>query len=247
VRIAVHRDAVGAHRRDRVERLVESGRGLLRQPVDQVHVDRAESAGAAGIDHRTRLLDALDAVDRDLHGRVEVLHAETGAVEPDGGQLGDIVRRDEARVDLDGDVAVGGIGEMELPAQRVHDLAQLRRRQEVGRAAAEVQLDDFAIAVEQLRGEVDLAVQPRQVAVGTGRIAGDDAVAAAVEARAHAERHVDVQRQPARDRISIAGDGGLPQFSFAEMQVELRRRRIRGVARARPVVAAQQVGFERKA
>ena len=103
---------------------------------------------------------------------IEVLHAEAGAVEADGGQLGDVVRRDEARIELDRDVAVGASGEMELPAQRVHHFAQLRRRQEVRRAAAEVQLDDFAVAVEQLRGQVDLAVQPRQVGLGRATCRG---------------------------------------------------------------------------
>ena len=50
-----------------VERAREAFQRLLRQAVDQVDVDRAEAVRAAGIDHRARFLDALDAVDRRLH------------------------------------------------------------------------------------------------------------------------------------------------------------------------------------
>src|SRR3546814_11786318 len=61
----------------------------------QVDVDRAESAGAARFDHGAGFLDALDAVDRLLHRRVEVLHAEAGAVEADVGHAGDVGGRAE--------------------------------------------------------------------------------------------------------------------------------------------------------
>ena len=63
---------------------------------------------------------------------------------------------------------------------------------------------DFAVAVEHGRREFDLAMQPREVGFAREPVARDDAVAAAVEARAHAERHVHVERQRARDRIAVA-------------------------------------------
>src|SRR3546814_1637822 len=87
------------------------------------------------------LLDALDAVDRLLHRRVEVLHAEAGAVEADVGHAGDVGGRDEARVELDRDVARRRAREAELAAQRLHQLLQLAAVEEVGRAAAQVHLD----------------------------------------------------------------------------------------------------------
>src|SRR3546814_1171273 len=87
--------------------------------------------------------------------------------------------RDEARVELDRDVARRRAREAELAAQRLHQLLQLAAVEEVGRAAAQVHLDHIAVAVEQLGHQADLAVQPRQVRAGAGLLAGDDAVAAA--------------------------------------------------------------------
>jgi hypothetical protein len=189
-------------------------------------------------------LHALDPVHRDLHHRVEVLHAEARAVEADRPQFRDIRGVDEPGVQLDRDIGIVAVGEVELAAQGVHHLAQLGRRQDVRGAAAEVQLDDLAVAVEQRRHQVDLAVQARQVAFGAALVAGDDAVAAAVEAGAGAEGHVHVQRQPARDRVAVAGRNGLAQLGLAERRAELRGRGVGGVARPGPVVAAQQVGVE---
>ena len=50
-----------------------------------------------------------------------------------------------------------------MRTQGVDQVAQLRRREEVRGAAAQVQLDHFAIAVEQLGSQRDLAVQAHQV------------------------------------------------------------------------------------
>src|SRR3546814_5143797 len=88
--------------------------------------------------------------------------------------------------------------------------------------------------------DLDLAVQPRQVRAGAGLVAGDDAVAAAVEARAQAERHVHVQRQAARDRVAVAGQHRRAQLFLAEAVRELRGSRVGGVARPRPVVARSE-------
>ena len=125
VRVAVDRDAVRPHADDRLQRTRESLGGLLRQTVDQVDIDGFEARGAASVDHRARLLDALDAIDRGLYHRIEILHAEARAVEPDRGELGDVRRIDEARVEFDGDVAIARAGEMELAPQRFHHFAQL--------------------------------------------------------------------------------------------------------------------------
>src|SRR5690606_21492849 len=108
-----------------------------RQAVDQVDVDRAEAVRAAGVDHGAGFLDRLDAVDRLLYRRVEVLHAEAGAVEAEPGHAGDVGGRDEARIELDRDVAPRRARETELAAQRLHQLLQLAAVEEVGRAAAQ--------------------------------------------------------------------------------------------------------------
>src|SRR3546814_13145698 len=86
-------------------------------------------------------LDARDAVDRLLHRRVEVLHAEAGAVEADVGHAGDVGGRDEARVELDRDVDRRRARAAELAAQRLHQLLHLAGVEAVGRAAAPVHLE----------------------------------------------------------------------------------------------------------
>src|SRR3546814_7152373 len=78
---------------------------------------------------------------------------------------------------------------MKLPAQRFHQLADQLGAEKVRRAATEVQLDHIAIAVKQRRNQGNLALQPMQIGGAAAMIAGDDAIAAAVETRADAERH----------------------------------------------------------
>ena len=98
-----------------------------------------------------RLLDGLHAVHRALHHRIEVLHAETGAVEAERGVARDVAGAQEARVELDREVPVGMRGQVEVAAQALHELADLLRDEEVRRAAAEVHLHDLAVAVEPAR------------------------------------------------------------------------------------------------
>ena len=120
----------------------------------------------------------------------------------------------------------------------------LERGEEGGRAAAEVQLLDLAVAVVELALQLDLAVQAVEVGLGLLVVARDDLGAAAVEARARAERDVHVQRQRPRDRVLVARHRGGPVLVQAELVGELHGRRIRRVARAGPVVAADEVGVE---
>src|SRR3546814_12797949 len=80
--------------------------------------------------------------------------------------------RDEARVELDRDVARRRAREAELPAQRLHQLLQLATVEAVGRAAAQVHLDHLAVAVEQLGHTADPAVKPRTVRAAAGLVSG---------------------------------------------------------------------------
>jgi hypothetical protein len=79
---------------------------------------------------------------------VEILHAQAGAVKAALRERCDIACIDVARIELDGDVAVVRIGDAEVTRDGVQRFAQLHRREEIRRAAAEVHLDHFAIAVE---------------------------------------------------------------------------------------------------
>src|SRR5690606_12886548 len=87
-------------------------------------------------------------------------------------------------------------------------------------------------------------LQPVEVDPPPGLVPGDDPVAAAVEARALAVRDVDVERDLARDRIVVAAPGDVAEVRLAEALGEVRGGRIGGIARPRPVVAAQQFGVE---
>ena len=87
-------------------------------------------------------------------------------------------------------------------------------------------------------------MQPREVRVRTVAVERDDPVAATIEARALAERDVNVDRQQPRDWIAVAFAHRLAQRPFIEVHRELRRGRVRGVSGAGPVVAAQQGGVK---
>jgi hypothetical protein len=237
MRVPVDRQPIRARGDHRVERAPESFECLFRQAVNQIDVDRAQSAGAAGIDDAQRFFDRLHAVDRRLHDRIEILHAEAGAVETDPSQPGDVVGRDETRIQLDGKIAIGARAEGEVVRERIEQFTQLRGGEEIRRPAAQMQLHHFAIAVECRRERGDLAQEPAQVCFAPGDVARDDARAAAIEARAHAIRHVHVQRQRARDRVAVAGPD-LPVQGFdIEAAVEMRSRGIGRVTRPGAIVA----------
>ena len=102
----------------------------------------------------------LHAVDGALHRGIEVLNAETGAGESDRRQIGDISGLKRTRIEFDGEVLLP-IAEAEVALERFDRVAQLCGRKKIGGPAAEVELDDFAIAVEQRRHEVNFAVQRR--------------------------------------------------------------------------------------
>ena len=92
---------VGARGGDDVEGQAEAFAILPGQAVDQVHVDRTEVVPAAGFDHRERFLDRLDAIDRFLHDRIEILLAQAGAVESHPGKRLDVMRPHAARIEFD--------------------------------------------------------------------------------------------------------------------------------------------------
>ncbi|MNI75300.1 hypothetical protein D3C73_1314390 [compost metagenome] len=81
VSIVEDREAVGLQADHFLDGAGEAFRGLLGQAVDQVQVDRAELQGARRLDQGAGLFQALQAVDRALHRRVQVLHTEAHAVE----------------------------------------------------------------------------------------------------------------------------------------------------------------------
>ncbi len=213
---------------------------LARQSVDQVQVHRAELQGASRLDQGPRLLQALQAVDGALHGRVQVLHAEADTIEAQLTQQahGRPVRL--ARVDFDAIVAGIVIEQAEVLAQRGHQLTQLYVAQEGWGAAAKVQLLHTLPAVHVASHQLDFLFQALQVGGSACPVLGDDLVACAVVADVGAERHMHVQRQRAYGPPAFAQ--GVQQVERAHFAVQLHGGWVGGVAWPGQIVAADQVG-----
>ena len=244
MRIGVDGEAIRLGRQHGVDRLRETLQVLLRQAVDEVHAHRPE-AELAGLAYQPqRVGHGLDPVDGLLHQRVEILDAEAAAVEADARQVAQRVAGDGARVELDGVFAARIARQLEVAAELLDQPVDLERCQERRRAAAEVQLLDLTVAVVELALQLDLAMQAVQVGLGLLVVAGDDLGAAAVETGARAEGDVHVQRQWPRNRVLVARERRRPVLGKPEAVGELHRRRVRRIARARPVVATDEVDVE---
>ncbi|MNZ69177.1 hypothetical protein D3C78_874690 [compost metagenome] len=240
VGVVEHRKAVGLQADDFFDSAVEVFGGLLGQAVDQVDVDRAELQGARGIDHRSGFLQALQAIDRPLYRRVEILQADTDAIEAQFPQQahGRPVRF--PGVDFDAVVARIVIQQVEVLAQLRHQLAQFVMAEKGRGAATEVQLFDFLVRVQVAGDQLDFLFQALQVGLGAAAILGDDFVAGAVVADVRAKRHVHIQRERAPGLAAVAQ--GVEQVERADLAVELHGGRVRGVAWSRQVITADQIG-----
>src|SRR5690348_9610100 len=85
--------------------------------------------------------------------------------------------------------------------ERLDEPCQVGGQQEVGRTAAEVELADLTMVIEEWRDHRDLPEQPLHVAAARRHVTRDQPVAAAVKARTGTERNVNVERQrPGRER-----------------------------------------------
>ena len=81
-------------------------------------------------------------------------------------------------------------------------------------------------------------MQPFQIRRGARTVLGDDLVTGAVKTQTRAERQVEIERQRARGCVTARGE--LAVLGFAEVRPELRRGRIRGIARAGTVVTLDE-------
>ena len=95
----------------------------MRQAVNQIDTDGFEPCFAGGIDDFFGFFVTLDTVDGCLHFRIEVLNADTHAVETEFAQFEDGFAADFARVDFDGVFAVGD--ELEVFADHFEDAFEL--------------------------------------------------------------------------------------------------------------------------
>jgi hypothetical protein len=219
------------------------------QPVHEVDVDAREAERARVLDQPLRLLDGLLAVHRVLHLGVEVLDAHADAAEAEAGERLEVRARRDAGVHLEGLLGVGA--DREAGRDEAVQALELRGREVGRRAAAEVELHDLLRAAgERVGGEADLLLEAREVALDDRVVAADDDVAAAVRAERLAERQVRVEREGRRalpaGAVDVAGGGA------RDLVHEVRRGRVRGVARAGAVVlrreleGAREVGAVRR-
>src|SRR5690606_28211931 len=202
--VAVGGNPVRTQRDNLAEGDIETVHGLQGQTVDKIDADRLESRLARRSDQRVNLLLALLAIDRGLHVRVKVLHAETQAIEAQLAQRLNLLGADGARVDFDGKLMVIAVIHVKRLVQTVHQVSQLFAGQIGRRATAQVQLGEFARTVEQRSLHNDFTLEVGQVFDGAVGFLGNDFVAGAVVTKALAERYVDIDRQGFRHRRQVA-------------------------------------------
>ena len=136
------------------------------------------------------LLFALDAVHRFLHGRIEILHADTDTVKTQLSEQSNGGITHLARVNLDGVFAI--FHQLKILANRAHYFAQLVVAQERGGAAAEVQLLDAPFLAQQGGLHFDFLDQVAYILISLGEILGDNFIAGAIEAQGITKGDVDV-------------------------------------------------------
>ncbi len=197
-----------------------------------------ENPSVAGIgDQVAGRFKRLHAVDGRLHLVVEILYAQAEAVEAQAAQRFQVPRRGYARVDFDADFGLGskrkgGRGESK-------QIFHLFWGQVCGRAAAPMELHDFARARDEAPGVLDLMLEGSQVSRHLVMVLGDDHVARAKQAEALAKREVHVQGDR-RARLFRLFVGAL-QIVGAEILFPNRRRGIAGVARAGAIVFREKL------
>ena len=93
VGVAEQRDPVGPECERALGRIGDGGHSLMRQPVHQIEIDMDDAGLTQSIGGACGLPEALPAADRFLHARLEILHAEAGAIDAHIGQRGDVLAR----------------------------------------------------------------------------------------------------------------------------------------------------------
>src|SRR5215813_9473465 len=101
MRVAEKRDAIRRQTDDLVHGVRESIRGLVRQPVNQVHIDAVEAECASRLNEVARYFVRLEAVNGLLYRLVEILNAHTEAVEAEAPQSFQMFGRGDAGIDFD--------------------------------------------------------------------------------------------------------------------------------------------------
>ena len=104
--VAEHRDAIGRERQSLINRVLETLGGLIRQAVDQVHVEAFEAEFARGDNQIARHFVGLHAMNRFLHLGLKILNAHAQAVEAEATQGFQMRAIGDARVNLDSNLRI---------------------------------------------------------------------------------------------------------------------------------------------
>ncbi len=139
MRVTEHRDAIGHKREHLLDRVLETFGGLVRQAVDQIHIEAFEAEFARRENQVARHFVRLDAMNRLLHLRLKILNAHAEAVEAEPPQSFQVRAICDARIDFNSNFGVRR--ERKSLARVTEEIFHLRGSEIRGRAAAPVKLN----------------------------------------------------------------------------------------------------------
>ena len=125
VRIAEQCDAVRAETDDLVDSVSEALGRLIRQAVNQVHVDAVEAEPARARKQIARHFEGLEPVNRFLHVELKILDAHAQAVKAQLSNRLEMRARGHTGIDFDADFTVGR--ELEMFASKFKKILDLFR------------------------------------------------------------------------------------------------------------------------
>ena len=176
-------------------------------------------------------------MDRRLHLRVKILHAERRAVETDLAQRDDVFAREPARINLHARLNV--VGKFEILVDDRAEFTDFIRLKKRRRTATPMQLDDFAFWIQPRRHLRDFLFEIIQIRQTLRVVFGDDGRAAAKPAECFAERDVKINREVAF-RLVVCRNFFCQRWPGEGVR-ELRCGRITGVTRSGHVVLLHQI------
>src|SRR5690606_6704641 len=141
-----HGQPVGRQAKDFIQGFAERLRGLLRQSINEVDVDRLESRISQPVDCHLRLGKRLDAMHRLLNNWIVILHSDGGAVKADIAQRQDLVIAQPAWINLL--TCLDIVSKLETFPDHITGPAQFAGIENRWRSSPKVQLCDFPIWIK---------------------------------------------------------------------------------------------------
>jgi hypothetical protein len=233
----------GRQRNHLVQRGVEAVQVLSGQAVDQIHVRRGEACATRLVDRTGGLLLALQPVHGPLHGRIEILHPDGHAVEPQIGEEGHAAGLHRARVDLDGVLGARRAAEMAMQRAISSDISSRDRKVGVPPPQCIWQIARSSSPSRLLR-RLDFLGEVFDILRRPAVVLGHHLVAGAVVADGVAEWHVHIDRERLVDAADVALREPLPAGLGTERLDEPVRGRVRGITRSVDVELANEVRVE---